>query len=124
MARDDAYGLATCSAQTVPGAMPFVGMPSDTGDRALSNQFTKSGYPLGIMVNSDGQRFVDEGYDFRNYTYAKFGKEILKQPGGFAFQVWDSQTVKWLREEEYGGHDTDRWDRLNKNRDAPGPVAA
>ena len=32
-ARDDAYGLATCSAQTVPGAMPFAGMPSGTGER-------------------------------------------------------------------------------------------
>lgn len=76
--------------------------PSDTGDQLLSNQFTKSGYPLGIMVNSAGVRFVDEGQDFRNYTYAKFGKEILKQPGGVAFQVWDNRVLKWLREEEYG----------------------
>ncbi len=76
--------------------------PADAGDRLLSNQFTKSGYPLGIMVNSDGVRFVDEGEDFRNYTYAKFGKAILHQPGGFAFQIWDSKVVKWLREEEYG----------------------
>lgn len=74
---------------------------ADTGDRELSNQFTKSGYPLGIMVNSQGNRFVDEGEDFRNYTYAKFGKEILKQPGGFAFQIFDKKVLGWLREEEY-----------------------
>jgi len=55
---------------------------TDIGDRVLSNQFTKSGYPLGIMVNADGERFVDEEEDFRNYTYAKFGREILKQKGG------------------------------------------
>ncbi|KIP09700.1 hypothetical protein PHLGIDRAFT_67133 [Phlebiopsis gigantea 11061_1 CR5-6] len=76
--------------------------PSDTGDRALSNQFTKSGYPLGLMLNAQGHRFVDEGEDFRNYTYAKFGRAILEQPGGFAFQVWDSRATKWLRDEEYG----------------------
>jgi len=25
------------------------------------------------MVNANGVRFVDEGADFRNYTYAKYG---------------------------------------------------
>ncbi|CAL1712527.1 unnamed protein product [Somion occarium] len=74
----------------------------DTGDRLLSNQFTKSGYPLGLMLNALGERFVDEGEDFRNYTYAKFGKAILRQPGGHAFQVWDSKVTSWLRKEEYG----------------------
>ena len=33
-----------------------------------------------IMVNADGERFVDEGADFRNYTYAKYGRRILEQP--------------------------------------------
>lgn len=75
---------------------------SDAGDRHLSNQYTKSGYPLGIMVNANGDRFVDEGQDFRNYTYAKFGREILKQPGGYAFQIYDSRSADWLRKEEYG----------------------
>ena len=72
--------------------------PSDLGDRVLSNQFTKSGYPLGLMLNARGVRFVDEGEDFRNYTYAKFGREILSQPGGYAFQVYDSTAVSWLRQ--------------------------
>ncbi|KAM5534598.1 hypothetical protein V8D89_011720 [Ganoderma adspersum] len=74
---------------------------ADVGDRVLSNQFTKSGYPLGLMLNARGVRFVDEGEDFRNYTYAKFGRSILMQPGGFAFQVYDSTVVSWLRKEEY-----------------------
>ncbi|KAH9851604.1 FAD/NAD-P-binding domain-containing protein [Lenzites betulinus] len=75
--------------------------PADRGDRVLSNQFTKSGYPLGLMLNARGARFVDEGEDFRNYTYAKFGRAILAQPGGVAFQVWDSTVTGWLRKEEY-----------------------
>jgi succinate dehydrogenase/fumarate reductase flavoprotein subunit len=75
--------------------------PADTGDRYISNEFTKSGYPLGVMTNNAGERFVDEGIDFRNYTYAIFGRAILGQPGGVAFQVWDSRTIPWLRGEEY-----------------------
>ena len=75
--------------------------PADGGDREKTNEFTKSGYPLGIMVNSAGQRFVDEGVDLRNYTYAKFGRAILEQPGGVAWQIWGKEGQKWLRDEEY-----------------------
>ena len=75
--------------------------PADAGNRVLTNQYTKSGYPMGIMVNVNGDRFVDEGFDLRNFTYAVFGKEILKQPQGTAFQIWDSDGAKWLRKEEY-----------------------
>lgn len=75
--------------------------PRDAGDQLLTNQFTKSGYPLGLMINTAGQRFVDEGIDMRNYTYAKFGREILKQPDSVCFQVWDADGTSWLRKEEY-----------------------
>lgn len=75
--------------------------PAHSGDREVSNEFTKSGYPLGIMVNREGERFVNEGIDMRNYTYAIFGKAILHQPNHFAFQIWDSRTIPWLRKEEY-----------------------
>ncbi|KAJ5164054.1 uncharacterized protein N7500_005884 [Penicillium coprophilum] len=77
--------------------------PADSGNREVSNEFTKSGYPLGIMVNRDGERFVDEGFDMRNYTYAMIGRRVLQQPGQVAFQVWDARTAAWLREEEYRG---------------------
>jgi len=75
--------------------------PANSGDRLISNEFTKSGYPLGIMVNTEGKRFVDEGIDMRNYTYAKFGRAIHGQPDGVAWQVWDQRVLGWLREEEY-----------------------
>ena len=71
------------------------------GDREKTNEYTKSGYPLGLMLNTRGQRFVDEGVDLRNYTYAKFGRAILEQPEGIAFQVWDADAIGWLRDEEY-----------------------
>jgi len=51
------------------------------------------------MINADGKRFVDEGADFRNYTYAKYGAVILKQPKQMAWQVFDNKIIPNLREE-------------------------
>jgi tricarballylate dehydrogenase len=51
------------------------------------------------MVNTNGRRFVDEGADFRNYTYAKYGAEIMKQPGQFAWQIFDAKMAHLLRDE-------------------------
>jgi tricarballylate dehydrogenase len=69
------------------------------GDRRVGDMFQKHSYPLGIIVNIHGQRFVDEGADFRNYTYARYGREILGQPRRAAFQIFDQKTVSMLREE-------------------------
>ncbi|MSO92558.1 MAG: FAD-binding dehydrogenase [Rhodospirillales bacterium] len=69
------------------------------GDLAVGDNFQKHSYPFGIMVNATGQRFVDEGADFRNYTYAKYGGVILSQPGQFAWQIFDSKVLKYLRDE-------------------------
>ncbi|TWU75053.1 hypothetical protein ED733_006522 [Metarhizium rileyi] len=74
---------------------------AESGHREISNELTKSGYPLGLMVNAHGRRFVDEGEDMRNYTYAKFGRAILEQPDHMALQVFDAQATAWLRSEEY-----------------------
>lgn len=69
------------------------------GDRKVLDLFQKHSYPLGIMVNIKGERFVDEGADFRNLTYAKYGREILRQPMRAAFQIFDQKVVPLLREE-------------------------
>jgi tricarballylate dehydrogenase len=71
------------------------------GDREVTNQFTRGGYPFGIVVNTDGERFLDEGADYRNYTYAKYGREILRQNGSRAVQVFDAKVTDLLRPEEY-----------------------
>jgi tricarballylate dehydrogenase len=75
--------------------------PPGGGERRLTNQLTRQSYPLGIVVNTEGRRFIDEGADFRNYTYARYGREILRQPGGLAFQLFDAKTRPLLRSEEY-----------------------
>ena len=70
-------------------------------NRELTNRLTRQSYPLGIIVNRDGERFLDEGADFRNYTYAKYGREILRQPGSVAWQLFDATLRPMLRAEEY-----------------------
>ena len=74
---------------------------TNESNRELTNRLTRQSYPFGIIVNADGKRFLDEGADFRNYTYAKYGKEILKQPGSVAYQIFDSTLRPMLRSEEY-----------------------
>src|SRR5882757_10029185 len=69
------------------------------GDLAVGDNFQKHSYPFAIMVNADGERFCDEGADFRNYTYAKYGREILSQPHQFAWQIFDQQVVHLQRDE-------------------------
>ncbi len=69
------------------------------GDLAVGDAFQKHSYPFGILINMRGERFVDEGADFRNYTYAKYGREILAQPGQTAWQVFDSKVRHLLRDE-------------------------
>ena len=69
------------------------------GDLTVGDRFQKHNYPFGIIVNARGERFVDEGADFHSYTYAKYGREVLKQPGLFAWQVFDQKVVGLLREE-------------------------
>jgi tricarballylate dehydrogenase len=69
------------------------------GDLAVGDQFQKHSYPFGVMINANGKRFVDEGADFRNYTYAKYGAEIMKQPGQFAWQIFDAKVAHLLRDE-------------------------
>ncbi|WP_368901104.1 FAD-dependent tricarballylate dehydrogenase TcuA [Oceanobacillus oncorhynchi] len=89
------YGdWSSCHAHTTDFQAPKVGDYKKPGDI-----YKKSSYPLGLIVNANGERFVDEGADFRNYTYAKYGKETLRQPKQKAFQVFDNQVRPLLRTE-------------------------
>jgi tricarballylate dehydrogenase len=69
------------------------------GDVNVGDQFQKHSYIFGLLINADGRRFVDEGIDFHSFTYAKYGGEVLKQPGQFAWQVFDAKVAKLLRSE-------------------------
>jgi tricarballylate dehydrogenase len=69
------------------------------GDLAVGDQFEKHSYIFGLLINAEGKRFVDEGADFHSFTYAKYGAEVLKQTGQFAWQVFDSKVKNILRPE-------------------------
>ncbi|MEM1373022.1 MAG: FAD-dependent tricarballylate dehydrogenase TcuA [Pseudomonadota bacterium] len=58
--------------------------------------YRKICYFLGVMLNARGERFVDEGINFRNYTYAQFGRAVLEQPGHFAWQIFDAKVMDLL----------------------------
>jgi tricarballylate dehydrogenase len=49
-------------------------------------------FPYGIMVNRRGERFVDEGENFYCWTYNRYGKDILRQPGSVAWQIFDGRS--------------------------------
>ncbi len=88
------FGWTGCHSIGTDYHAPKVGNFNKPGDI-----YKKSSFPLGLLINKEGKRFVDEGADFRNYTYAKYGREVLKQPGQIAFQLFDSQVRPMLRKE-------------------------
>ncbi len=86
-----------CHAVPMDLHMPNYGNPAIPHiDR---KNYRKISYPFGVMLNARGERFVDEGADFRNYTYAQFGKAIIEQPSRFAWQIFDQQVASLLYEE-------------------------
>ncbi len=72
---------------------------TDFGDLNLTPNFQRHSYTFAIMVNGDGKRFLDEGADIRNFTYAKYGHIVLEQPGQFAWQIYDSKVTHLLLDE-------------------------
>lgn len=65
----------------------------------LRKNYRKICYFLGVMLNAHGERFVDEGINFRNYTYAQFGRAVLEQPNHVAWQIFDAKVFDLLYEE-------------------------
>jgi tricarballylate dehydrogenase len=82
-------------------AVPVDAGSPAVGDLNLGDLTARLSYPLGIMVNRNAQRFIDEGMDFKSYSYTVMGPEILRQPDGVAYQIFDQQIVERL-EARYG----------------------
>jgi tricarballylate dehydrogenase len=89
------------------GAMPWgqysgchsTPISADWGEfapRELTDKSNRLSYLYGVMINRQGFRFVDEGEDTNLFTYAKFGRSILAQPGAMAWQIFDQQVVHLL----------------------------
>lgn len=80
------------------------------GNLDVTNRYSRQGYPYGIVVNRQGTRFLDEGADFRNYTYAKYGAEIMQQPDAIAFQLFDADTLRLVSRVDYETATTSRFE--------------
>jgi tricarballylate dehydrogenase len=89
------------------GAMPWgqwsgchaTPISADWGDfapREYTDRSNRLSYHYGLMVNRRGRRFVDEGEDGNLFTYAKFGRAILAEPGARGYQLFDSKVLHLL----------------------------
>lgn len=89
------------------GAMPWgqwsgchaTPISADWGDfapRELTDRSNRLSYHYGVMINIHGRRFVDEGEDVNLFTYAKFGRAVLAEPGARAYQLFDQKSVPYL----------------------------
>ncbi|MEI9475264.1 MAG: FAD-dependent tricarballylate dehydrogenase TcuA [Deltaproteobacteria bacterium] len=90
-----AVGAQTCGHWGCAHAS-IVSEDSSQVEAVGSNRYS---YLFGIMVNTGGRRFVDEGENFIGYTYAKMGKQVIKQPGGVAYQIFDAKVSHLLKPE-------------------------
>ncbi|WP_323010568.1 FAD-dependent tricarballylate dehydrogenase TcuA [Paracoccus sp. (in: a-proteobacteria)] len=89
------------------GAMPWgqwsgchaTPISADWGDfapREMTDRSNRLSYVYSVMLNRKGKRFVDEGEDQALFTYAKFGRSILAEPGAKAWQIFDSKVLHLL----------------------------
>ena len=76
----------------------------DFGDLSITDGLERGSYSLGIFVNAEGKRFLDEGADWRSHTYAKYGAKVLEQPGQFAWEIYDAKVLEFLRSEYRSRH--------------------
>lgn len=74
---------------------------ADAPDVEPGNAANRYSYQYGITVNTRGQRFFDEGEAEQAYTYATAGDAIIRQPSGVAYQIFDQQTLPYIKHYAY-----------------------
>jgi tricarballylate dehydrogenase len=77
-------------------ATPINAEAPDYGVQHLTDKTNRLSYFLGVMLNVEGRRWIDEGADLNSFTYAKYGGLILKQPRSLVYQIFDSKVVNLL----------------------------
>jgi tricarballylate dehydrogenase len=77
-------------------ASPLDAHAPDVGELSLTDRMSRYSYPYCLLVDRDGNRFVDEGEDEVWLTYAKTGWAIRAQKGARAWQIFDQKTINLL----------------------------
>jgi tricarballylate dehydrogenase len=102
----------TCHASPQDVCLPKFTIPISY---TTKKSYARYMYPYSIMVNTNGDRFIDEAEDLRGRTYARMGRSILAQPGGVAFQILDSKARKMdIYPTNYDAATTSKADTLEK----------
>jgi len=85
------------------GGLIHYGYRKYLAEGAMAGMRSMKKYEVGIIVNQLGSRFVDEGEQASDKTYAKFGKIVaLTQPGGVAYVIFDSKTREFINPDYTG----------------------
>jgi tricarballylate dehydrogenase len=92
-------------------ATPINAEASDYGVQHLTDKTNRLSYFLGVMINVEGRRWVDEGADINSFTYAKYGGLIIKQSRSLVYQIFDSKVLNLL-EPRYSTSEPFRSDTL------------
>ena len=93
---DEAGTWSSCHSAAVDPTMP-------APERSeASPPFPLHGFWLGVLVNRDGERFVDEGPGPWVKNYSKMGKAIMRQPGHEAYEIFDQRTAARVADEFAG----------------------
>ena len=91
-----------CHAALLASEAPAVGditqIEAQATKGSLTSPMSRYSYPYSVMVNLDGERFVDEGEDEVFLTYATMGRKVLEQRDAAAFQIFDQRTVQFLEQ--------------------------
>jgi tricarballylate dehydrogenase len=91
-----AAGAAPAGHWSGAHASPLDADAPPVGQLSMTDKLSRYSYPYCIMVNRDGERFVDEASDEVWLTYAKTGSAIRAQPGAWGVQIFDQRTVRLL----------------------------
>jgi tricarballylate dehydrogenase len=94
-------------------ATPINAEAPDYGVQHLTDKTNRLSYFLGVMLNVEGRRWIDEGADINSFTYAKYGGLILRQPRSLVYQIFDSK-VLGLLEPRYSTSEPFRSDTLEE----------
>lgn len=94
-------GTIACGAQSFGdwGSAHVAPVDADAtsgGDPAIGHSTNRLSFPYGIMIDLDGERFIDEGANFSLYQYVNVGRALLTRRDRLAFQVFDARTSDLL----------------------------
>ena len=104
-------------------ATPVSADAPDVGDLEITDATARHSYLYGLLVNKNGERFVDEGEREYLLTYAKTGAAIRAQPHAWGAQIFD-QKVLHLLQPRYGTQEPVVADTIEELADKLGITAA